>query len=71
MRGKLKNEVIYLLRERGEFLTTTDFHRHINLEGRHPQTLGALLAYLVKKGVIVRVFRDSRAYYGLPDFCIL
>ncbi len=54
-----------LLKESGEFLSMDEVRLGTDMNNI---ILNATLSNLVRKGEIIRVYVDSKPFYGLPEF---
>jgi len=61
----VKECLIRLFKQRNEFIDMDEIMLSTGISYR---TLHAMMGVWVKKGVIVRLYVNSRAFYGLPEF---
>lgn len=64
-RVTIRQRLIELLKRRNEFLDMDEIRLATKIKYR---ILYGTLTPLVRKGVILRLYVDGRAFYGLPEF---
>lgn len=65
-KGVIKTGIITLLKHKNEFVDMDEIRLFFrDLDNRR---LHSTITYLICKGIIVRMYVKSRAFYGLPEF---
>ena len=64
--GMIKKGVLMFLKEKNAFVDMDEIKCFFG--GCDNSTLHSSVSYLVKKGIIVRLYVNSKAFYGLPEF---